>query len=867
MKILSSRKLIITAAVLLLTLFLVRPGVSRLKARIANSISRAVARPVEIGSVHLRFLPPGFDLQNLTIYEDPAFGAEPMMRAPEVTAVIRFTALLRGRLDISRLELTEPSLNLVRIGTGRWNLEALLERSAQIPLAPTSKSKLEVRPGFPYIEATSGRINFKLGPEKKPYALLNADFALWQESENAWGVRLKAEPVRTDISSSDGGLLRMSGIWQRAGSLHETPLQFSMEWEHAQLGQLSRLVTGTDKGWRGEVRSDASLSGTPANMHVIVDTMVRDFHRYDVPSSEGMRLAAHCEGGYRSAARMMHEILCSAPVGNGMITLHGNAGLPGMHQLDLTLSAEGIPANSLERLARRAKKDLPADLASSGTVHGSFAVKENGPSRPVSFQGRGEIIDLRIVSASSKAELAVARIPFALTSGQNDAHVRSSGDSARPLKADLSAADVLRIEFDAFPVALGSAVPAQVGGWMSRSGYAIVVRGDGEVSHILRAANLLALPAIRANAEGSAHMDLRIAGPWTGRAAETANVFEIASAFSSPLVMGTVQLHNVRATIRGMQRPLEISSAELRLQPEEVRADKLNVMAANAHWTGSLSLARGCGIPGACAVRFNLNTAEAGLGEIYAWLNAPPSQRRWYEMLSATKPASPPLWASLRASGTIKASRLLIHKLTAANVSASLDLEDGKLMMSSVRADLLGGKHHGDWRADFTATPPLYSGGGTLTAISLEQVSDAMHDPWIGGTAEATYQMTAAGGDSAIFWHSLKGDLDFDLRDGMLSHISVGNDAGPLHISLWKGNGHLRDGDFEIDKGRLLSPEGAYEVSGTASLGQRLDLKLIQDAETKSENAGPLMYSITGTVTKPHVALVPMPETQAQLKP
>src|SRR5580693_4309638 len=199
----SKRRMVIAAVVILLGLFLVRPGAARLKARIANSLSRAVARPTEIGAVHLRFLPqPGFDLENLVIYEDPAFGAEPMLRASEVTALVRLSSLVRGRLDISRLELTEPSLNLVRREDGRWNWEALLERTARTPLAPTAKSKREARPGFPYIEASSGRINFKAGPEKKPYALLNADFALWQESENAWGVRLKAEPLRTDMSLS-----------------------------------------------------------------------------------------------------------------------------------------------------------------------------------------------------------------------------------------------------------------------------------------------------------------------------------------------------------------------------------------------------------------------------------------------------------------------------------------------------------------------------------------------------------------------------------------------------------------------------------------------------------------------------------------
>src|SRR5215813_2606994 len=114
------------AAAVLLLLFLVRPGASRLKSRIIYSMSASVGRPVDIGSVHLRFLPrPGFDLNNLVVYDDPAFGAEPMLRASEVTASLRLASLLRGHLEIARLDLTEPSLNLVHGDGGRWNLEAL----------------------------------------------------------------------------------------------------------------------------------------------------------------------------------------------------------------------------------------------------------------------------------------------------------------------------------------------------------------------------------------------------------------------------------------------------------------------------------------------------------------------------------------------------------------------------------------------------------------------------------------------------------------------------------------------------------------------------------------------------------------------
>jgi uncharacterized protein involved in outer membrane biogenesis len=149
-------------AALLLILFLWRPGVYRLRGRIAGSIGSALDRRVTLDNVSMRILPrPGFDLEGLVIYDDPAFSAEPMIRAQEVSAAIRLSSLLRGRLEISTLSATEPSINLVR-NQGRWNLASLLERNAQIPAAPTAKPASERRPAFPYLEASSARINFKI---------------------------------------------------------------------------------------------------------------------------------------------------------------------------------------------------------------------------------------------------------------------------------------------------------------------------------------------------------------------------------------------------------------------------------------------------------------------------------------------------------------------------------------------------------------------------------------------------------------------------------------------------------------------------------------------------------------------------------
>src|SRR6202165_5867539 len=226
---LRSRRGVAAVAALLLILFLFRPGGYRLRN------GSALGRRFALDNVRFHLLPrPGFDLEGLVIYDDPSFSAEPMIRAQDVSAAIRFRSLLRGRLEIATLSATEPSINLVRSNEGRWNLASLLERNAQIPAAPTAKGVYERRPAFPYLEAGHARINFKLGQTKKSYALMDADVALWQDSENSWSARIKAAPVRTDFNLTDTGLLQINATWQRATSLRLTPVQLTVQWQRSE---------------------------------------------------------------------------------------------------------------------------------------------------------------------------------------------------------------------------------------------------------------------------------------------------------------------------------------------------------------------------------------------------------------------------------------------------------------------------------------------------------------------------------------------------------------------------------------------------------------------------------------------------------
>src|ERR1035437_8121006 len=351
-------------AALLLILFLFRPGVYRLRNRIAITIGSALGRRVGLDSVRLRLLPrPGFDLEGLVIYDNPAFSAEPMIRAQEVSAAIRFRSLLRGRLEIATLSATEPSINLVRNDQGRWNLARLIERNAQIPAAPTGKPASERRPAFPYLEAGHARINFKIGQTKKSYALMDADVALWQDSENSWGARMKAAPVRTDFNLTDTGLLQINATWQRAASLRLTPMQVAVQCQYGQLGQITELLSGKDRGWRGGVNFTARLSGTAEALRIESQTAIEDFHRYDIVGNENVRLATVCSGRYNAVTSTLADLLCESPVSSGTLRLRGTFALVAqLPTYDLTLEAEQVPLTAVVRLLRQAKKQIPGEI-------------------------------------------------------------------------------------------------------------------------------------------------------------------------------------------------------------------------------------------------------------------------------------------------------------------------------------------------------------------------------------------------------------------------------------------------------------------------------------------------------------------------
>ncbi|HEU5336858.1 MAG TPA: AsmA family protein [Terriglobales bacterium] len=829
------------AAFVLLAL-VVPPLISmgRFRARIDQSIAQALGRQVIIGEVNLRLLPqPGFDLQRFVVADDPSFSAEPVLRADEVTAYLRLSSLWRGRLEIARLSLENPSLNLVRRSDGRWNVYTLLERTARTPSAPTAQSKPEVRLRFPYIEGDSGRINFKTGAEKKVYALTDADFALWQEAEDKWNFRVAARPVRTDQNLSDTGTVRLEGFFRRAPSLRETPVNIRMSWEKAQLGQLTELIYGRDRGWRGALDFSARLQGTPASLQVRADARVQDFRRYDIITPGSLDLRARCDARFSSVDQSWSQAACQAPVQNGLLTVNGSAVAPfsgGAYQFKMV--AQQLPMQAVVTAAQHAKRDLPDDLTAGGVLNASFLVTrsvQTGGRRV--WSGDGQTSEFVLSSDLTSNQLKLGVIPFTIVGGSRGlaAHARKRAPFA-------GITPELRLALGPFRLALSNGAPAVLYAWLSRNGYEVNLQGEAQLSRLEQVARTLGVHAPPPVKRGNARVDLQVAGLWAG--------------FPAPLITGKAQLHNVTASLKGVAAPLQIASGELLLAPQKLTLENLSAGFAGSglHLSGWVQLPRQCTAGEPCPAQVNLHADQLVASELGELLNPKLNKRFWYRLLQRDRVK--PL-AGLAVTGTLSANRVVVGRLTASHFTSHLLLEGGRAQLSQARASIWGGQHEGQLQLDFSGRQPVYSGVGTLQHAALAQAAQTMGDDWASGKLSLHYHLRAAGWDQAELQTSLLSSADFDLRDGVLRHLSLTAGAKPLRVRRFIGQLLLKNGEFTLDSGKLQTGDGIYQVSGTALLDSKLNIKLVRDRAHS--------FAITGTLAAPKVVPVPRPQTEAAL--
>lgn len=803
-------------------------NLGRYRAYIADAMSRALQRPVTFDSISLRLLPqPGFDFQNFTIGDDPAFSAEPILRADEVTAYLRISSLWRGRLELARLSLSYPSLNLVRLNEGNWNIESLLYHASKTSTAPTTALRPQSRPRFPYIEASDGRINFKYGLEKQVFALTEAKFSVWSPDENELRLRLQAKPVRTDIPVADTGLVQAEGSLRRADQLRDTQIKMDLAVERGQLGQLTRLMFGRDRGWRGSLDVAAHLTGTPADLKFATDTSVQDFRRYDITQGEVLTLSSHCTGRLSVTGKSLDDVQCNVPAGGeGKITLAGSMHGWKADTYAITLNASKVPMNWVTAIARHAKRDLPDDLSADGTVSGEFGLtKAENTAEPV-LTGTGSTTGLVLKSSLLDSPLTLGEIQLAAAEQPKKTSRVASKTSFAP-----------RLDVAPFPVPLGLAEPAVASGSFSHQGYTFSLAGEGDVANIVRLARTAGIGVPRFQLKGTATLNAQLVGEWKG--------------FAQASATGNMDVKNLTAEVPGIAAPIKIASAGVLLQQNQVTLQNLNAGLGTLKASGTATFPRHCEDDQPCISQLDIQANEVTLDEVNRLLNPRLKKRPWYRLFGVSGEHS--VLASWDADGTLVIQHLVAKSLEADKVTMKFDLHRGKLAMKDVQARVFGGTQTGDWSADFTGDQARYSGIGTVSGLAVADVAALGKDPWGSGTLDGAYDLKLSGWQASDLFATAKGSCQFQWHNGMLRHLTLYGQTNPVRFPLWAGQCQWSPEGFRVSGSKMRTVSGIYQISGTVQPTKDLQLEFVRADGTA--------YQVTGTLEKPHVTATPVART------
>ncbi len=824
--------LALSTTLIILALVIVPPliSIARYKSRITELVSSAVRRPVRLSSVELRILPrPGFVITDLTVDEDPAFGAEPVLHASTVSTAIRLASLWRGSLQLSRISVDEASLNLVHTPDGHWNIDSLLHTAAALP-GPTAGAG---RPApFPYLEATNSRINVKNGVEKLPYSLVGAEASLYLDS-GVWRLRLRGQPARTDVvlDLGDTGIVRVEAALHPVAELDQMPLHVDLDWTDAQFGQLTRLILGSDEGWRGDLRGEFHLDGTVASAQVKSRLRASGLHRAEFTPASPLDFDATCSFAFHSADRAIENLLCDSPIGDGRARLTGS--MPGRsHPPRLTLELDKVPAQAGLDMLRTLRTNVAPGLQAAGAVSGKMAYDP-------------ESVTTKMAAAAAVAKPAFRRKrpagpprppPGPLAGSFVVEGLRLTGDAVTtPIQIAKITLDPA-IPAPGIPPALtttislpaGSPTPLTLVGRMSLHRFRLGVHGTASLPRLRELVHIAGIPQaenLGQLAGEPASLDLVVEGPWLPAVPS----FPAGPGAPAPLVtpgtvadegsmIGAISFRDANWKSTFLALPVMLRTATLRFENGQLRWDPVSFSYGPVQGSAVLTQLPACNDPQPCPPRILLrfDTLDAAALQS-AILGARESGTVLSTLIARLKPNSTPAWPPLE--GTVQVNALDIGPFTLNKVAADIRLQTDGAQITFLEAETLGGK----LRALASLKPgdkPAYKLSGTFEDLNPALVTPLLGMKGSGGSIDGNGQIELSGYTEKDLTASAKGQLHFEWAGGTLTSLSTDPVPAALaRFDSFAGDAVIANGEMMLAKNQILRKSKKSEVQAAITFG------------------------------------------------
>ena len=822
---------------------------ARVHGYLVGQLERTFGRPVEVGNFDVRFLPtPQLDAMNVTVGEDPAFGYEYFLRTERLSAGLRWAGLLRGHFEFGTISLSKPSLILVRDSRRRWNLEKWLppakSNPAQTPIAYGPQLPAAPVNRLQRIEFDEGRINFKLGDDKIPFAFTNVSGSVEQLSQGRWQLRLEAQPWRSGVSLQSAGTIRVNG--DVAGtSARLQPAQVSLQWSEASLADIFRLLHGQDFGVRGTfaleatAKSGFSKEEGPEDWTFSVQSRATQIHRWDLTQrADNPRVNFSAKGHWNVGTRSLfaEQLAVECPGSNvrGMFRLTGGDA-PAM---ELRLDSMGVQATDLLAWYRAFHPDIADGITAEQYFTGGMILR-GWPLAldSAALASRGGIITvpglrepLRIGAVNGGLERSALVIgPVRVALGGDIREVMMPKRRRAPA-AMLNAAD-LTLSIDT----------------TSKSGNISVEGNVLAVQDVLKLSAAFGHPlnhgwelSGQATALTKWEWKQPFAGHWNG----------------------SVLLTHASLNVAGLNQPLSIFDGALTWSEGRHSARVLRVDGFGGTWTGTIEETTPSDSDSAPRWRFRLSADHLDAAELDRWVG-PRARPSWLQRLllsllggAAPTPPASELVRRVNAEGELDIAELSVEKLKLEQVHAKGSLRDLQLDVNEAEAGWAGGKVRASFAAKFLPRPN-YNITARVERLNLAQVPGAGRlAERLSGLASGTLQLKTEGVGRDELLGKLSGQGDLHLSNvefrGWDVNASVADGAAHSGNSRWasgEASFRLKDRSLLLEELRLDGVKESTLVNGTLTFGRDADLA-IETAGLRKSKTRQASDAASGNVLK-----------------
>jgi len=821
---------------------------SRLQRKITARLESAFGRPVEVGRYNFSLWGwPTLEAHSVTVGEDPRFGREYFLRAESLTMRLRWLSLLRGRLDFGTFSLGHPSLNLVRDSNGDWNLAEWLPRptassGATVPVGPPLPPSSPLR--FTRIEVDSGRINFKRGDEKLPFAFVGVRGYLEPESPGRWQLNLQATPMRAAVISQQAGTLHLSGHVGGTSS-RLRPAVLDLAWTGASIPDVLRLARNYDYGVRGSLALQMHAQTDADAWLVQSRAEFRQIHRWDLSlraDNPAVNLTAKMHWNPLYPGIQFEEMTLEAPHSNARARAQiswDHRRLPAMDQ---------VAPFGLE--VRSAELDLGDLFAWLRAFHGGVAddISLRGSAR---LNGAMVGWPLHIDEATlalGGAELTGPRLRMPVQLTPTRIHYDSRGFQLVHFAVSFGA--------DAGPYAGAIIVDGGTTEQANKGTSNLRVAGHiSQVRDVVATASALGWNISRgwdvAGPVGFEFLWLGGRYPWQAQPRATLEWGGESGGASLAAPFLNLPVEQIRARIdfvRGA-RVITLRAAE----------------AFGARWKGSF-LRRNTGDDW----EFGLSADQLATADLDRWLNPRWRQSFLDRMLPFLNSPSPvnAVPETLRAGGKLTVDQFTLAPFTAHRVQGDVKLAGRRVEFSNAKAQFYGGDLAGSFDAEMAATP-AYHLNLNFSHVDLSALTDPTPNlaNLFAGAASGQLLLSARGSSRADLLASLECQGTARVQDAELRNLSL--PENPRAAVSRPGASAFREASaaftcaskkIQFQQLMLLGPDAELDGSGIVDFSRNLDFRLgvftaTGDAHTALSLDAPVAaYRLTGPLAAPQIA-------------